>query len=120
MNPVTELAVEITKLATKLEVHLYGLIERIARNERGILVSEKDINPLISTLCCLTDTLKNSIPEVEKTVGELVIRKSYTDGRLDSVLNIVKMCYEDYRTNGRKDAVDAIGSHLHAIGYTPP
>ena len=120
MNPVTTLAMELSKVNAILEIRLDSLNDRINKNERGILMTSKDIKPLFDIMESINTVLKLSLPDVESSVSDVIIGKAYTEGKLDQLLHIVKLCYNDYEQHGRNDAIDAIGNRMRSIGYTPP
>ena len=117
MNPVSDLAVNIGVISSKLEALICSLGDRIDKNTRGIMITHKDLAPLYTMHLQLQLLLDKHIPHIEQTTNALVVSDAFTKGRLDQLLKLINRCNCDYVAHGRNDAVDEICYQMKSLGY---
>mgnify|MGYP001277286145 CR=1 FL=1 len=100
----TQLAVDITLCIDKLSHFIEQKSSKIAKNSRGIFISQESLNELVAILELFTE-LSNKVAKNEEQLGLQTMQNYHLKGRIEHMTQVLQLCYNDYKHNKRNDAI---------------
>lgn len=99
----TQLAIDVAMLHDRLNSWIESQSARVSKNSRGVLITQDDLTPLVRISEMLKE-LSENVADVEHSVSQGVYENCFLKGRLEHVNSLLRMCFDDYKANGRSDA----------------
>ena len=104
--------VELSEISLMFNQFIVNLERKLARNKMRVSVTQDDLNELTDIQIKLKSIAKKDVTELRQTVVEekeqLQQELAHKNGQLSTITNMLQLCYNDYKSTGREDALKAI------------
>ena len=112
MEKTINMQVELSEISMMFNHYIVNLERKLAKNKQRITITQVDLNEMKELQSKIDKMAKNNITEMRTTLmeekEELQQELAYTNGRLSTITNMLELCYNDYKSNDRQDAIQAI------------
>ena len=106
----TEIVIRLTEIATNIKQFLK--LRDTKKTSRGIYVKHEDFEELQKNYEILVSTINDGMPSLLEEHINIQNQLSTLQGKYSQVMNVLHLCYNDFKSHQRSDAISAIEQSL--------
>ena len=113
MEKTIDMQVELSEISMMFNHYILNLERRLAKKKAPrVTITQEDLDKLVEVQKKMNNIAKKDITSMRTTMMEekeqLLQELAYKDGKLSTMTHMLELCYNDYKSNDRQDAVQAI------------
>ena len=129
MEKSFDIQLELSELSLLFNQFIFGLQTKLESNKSRVSINKTDLDFLIqvhekinniakSDISALRSNVNTEKNELEEKLREAEINNAFKDGQLNTITNVLQLCYTDYQNSNRPDAMLAIEAAVNDAHIT--